>query len=131
MAEPQKKAASASVSTNTYCDETSTNVQQSKDNSPLLCSKVGNDLDIVTTTTTPSAVTITTDSISPIMKSRKSSHQKIVGEKDLGSPKAKNWKDLLFRRIHGNSSDIPSQNPTSNRLIGSIGVPLKSCPMVI
>lgn len=77
------------------------------------------------------------DSISPVMKTRKSSSHKNIPEKDLGSPKAKNWKDLLFRRGGGSSSSShsadlsPSNLSSSSKTTGSIGVPLKTCPMVI
>lgn len=76
------------------------------------------------------------DSISPVMKTRKSSSHKNIPDKDLGSPKAKNWKDLLFRRggggsTSGHNADLsPSNLSSSSKTIGSIGVPLKTCPMV-
>lgn len=125
MAEPQKTAATATISTSTYCDD---NVQQSAQNlqaehSPL--------------SSTSRSELEASDSISPVMKTRKSSSHKNIPDKDLGSPKAKNWKDLLFRRGGGNNSSSshnadlsPSNLSSSSKTIGSIGVPLKTCPMV-
>lgn len=115
LAEPQKTAATASMPTITYCDDNVQHPQQ--DYSPLSSTSRGE---------------LETESISPVMKSRKSSHSKNLPEKDLGSPKAKNWKDLLFRRNHGsNSADIsPSNLASTSKTTGSIGVPLKTCPMV-
>ncbi|XP_037934924.1 rho GTPase-activating protein 21-A isoform X2 [Teleopsis dalmanni] len=111
LAEPQKTAATASMPTATYCDD---NVQQ-PEYSPL-------------SSTSRSEVEVI-DSISPVMKTRKSSSNKNVPDKDLGSPKSKNWKDLLFRR-GGHSADIsPSNLASTSKTTGSIGVPLKTCPM--
>ncbi|XP_067640759.1 uncharacterized protein RhoGAP19D isoform X3 [Eurosta solidaginis] len=128
LAEPQKTAAISSMPTATYCDD---NVQQQQQHqhkqlqpeySPLsTTSRGGGDSEIIT------------DSISPVMKTRKSSSHKNIPDKDLGSPKAKNWKDLLFRRGGGSSShhaDIsPSSLASGGKATGSIGVPLKMCPM--
>lgn len=130
MAEPQKTAAISSMPTATYCDD---NVQPhlhphqqlQAEYSPLsTTSRGGGDSEIIS------------DSISPVMKTRKSSSHKNIPDKDLGSPKAKNWKDLLFRRGGGSSSsshnaDIsPSSLASGGKTTGSIGVPLKLCPMV-
>ncbi|XP_037807563.1 rho GTPase-activating protein 21 isoform X2 [Lucilia sericata] len=125
LAEPQKTAATASMSTSTYCDD---NVQQQSaqhlqaEHSPL--------------SSTSRSEIEASDSVSPVMKTRKSSSHKNIPDKDLGSPKAKNWKDLLFRRGGGSSSSgghnadlSPSNLSSSSKTIGSIGVPLKTCPM--
>ncbi|XP_004521713.1 uncharacterized protein LOC101460900 isoform X2 [Ceratitis capitata] len=129
LAEPQKTAAISSMPTATYCDD---NVQPhlhphqqlQAEYSPLsTTSRGGGDSEIIS------------DSISPVMKTRKSSSHKNIPDKDLGSPKAKNWKDLLFRRGGGSSSsshnaDIsPSSLASGGKTTGSIGVPLKLCPM--
>ncbi|XP_050330296.1 uncharacterized protein LOC126759514 isoform X4 [Bactrocera neohumeralis] len=125
LAEPQKTAAISSMPTATYCDD---NVQHQHQHqqlqpeySPLSTTSRGGDSEIIS------------DSISPVMKTRKSSSHKNIPDKDLGSPKAKNWKDLLFRRGGGSSShnaDIsPSSLASGGKTTGSIGVPLKSCPM--
>ncbi|XP_039958674.1 uncharacterized protein LOC120773705 isoform X2 [Bactrocera tryoni] len=123
LAEPQKTAAISSMPTATYCDD---NVQHQHQQlqpeySPLSTTSRGGDSEIIS------------DSISPVMKTRKSSSHKNIPDKDLGSPKAKNWKDLLFRRGGGSSShnaDIsPSSLASGGKTTGSIGVPLKSCPM--
>ncbi|XP_036221697.2 rho GTPase-activating protein 21 isoform X2 [Bactrocera oleae] len=123
LAEPQKTAAISSMPTATYCDD---NVQHQHQQlqpeySPLSTISRGGDTEIIC------------DSISPVMKTRKSSSHKNIPDKDLGSPKAKNWKDLLFRRGGGSSShnaDIsPSSLASGGKTTGSIGVPLKSCPM--
>lgn len=79
-------------------------------------------------------VAATSDSISPVMKARKSSSHKHIPDKDLGSPKSKNWKDLLFRRGGSGSGgvshhDLASPSACAAKQIGSIGVPLRSCPM--
>ncbi|XP_041451553.1 serine-rich adhesin for platelets isoform X3 [Drosophila obscura] len=84
-------------------------------------------------------VAATSDSISPVMKARKSSSHKHLPDKDLGSPKSKNWKDLLFRRGGGSGSgsggvshhhtDLGSPSSCAIKTCGSIGVPLRSCPM--
>lgn len=81
-------------------------------------------------------VAATSDSISPVMKARKSSSHKHIPDKDLGSPKSKNWKDLLFRRGGGGSGggsvshhDLASPSSCPAKQFGSIGVPLRSCPM--
>uniref|UniRef100_A0A1I8ND25 Uncharacterized protein n=1 Tax=Musca domestica TaxID=7370 RepID=A0A1I8ND25_MUSDO len=126
LAEPQKTAATASMSTtnSNYCDD---NVQQQSvqhlqaEHSPL--------------SSTSRSELEAPDSISPVMKTRKSSSHKNIPDKDLGSPKAKNWKDLLFRRGGGSSSSghsadlSPSNLSSSSKTVGSIGVPLKTCPM--
>ncbi|KAM7348294.1 rho GTPase activating protein at 19D isoform 2-T3 [Cochliomyia hominivorax] len=126
LAEPQKTAATASMSTSTYCDD---NVQQQQsaqhlqaEHSPI--------------SSTSRSELEASDSVSPVMKTRKSSSHKNIPDKDLGSPKAKNWKDLLFRRGGGSSSSgshnadlSPSNLSSSSKTIGSIGVPLKTCPM--
>lgn len=118
LAEPQKTAATSTMPTITHCDD---NVQQQQQQpqqqeySPQSSTSRGGDIEI--------------ESISPVMKSRKSQHKNLP-DKDLGSPKAKNWKDLLFRRNHGTSADIsPSTLASSSKTTGSIGVPLKTCPM--
>lgn len=76
------------------------------------------------------------DSISPVMKLRKPSSHKNVPEKDLGSPKSKNWKDLLFRRGGGSGGGVanadlasPSLSGFAGKTGGSIGLPLRACPM--
>ncbi|KAL5278275.1 ARHGAP21 family protein [Megaselia abdita] len=101
-AEPQKTAAT----TSTYCDD---NTSGGQDYSPT-------------------SSTLEQDSISPNPR-RKPSKQ----EKDLGSPKSKsNWKDFFSRKNHGSgTADIsPSTlSSSSAKTIGSIGVPLRSCPM--
>ncbi|XP_073833064.1 rho GTPase activating protein at 19D isoform X2 [Musca autumnalis] len=129
LAEPQKTAATASMSSTTnsnYCDD---NVQQQQsaqhlhaEHSPI--------------SSTSRSELEAPDSISPVMKTRKSSSHKNIPDKDLGSPKAKNWKDLLFRRggggssSSGHSADLsPSNLSSSAKTVGSIGVPLKTCPM--
>ncbi|XP_011182372.2 uncharacterized protein LOC105212213 isoform X2 [Zeugodacus cucurbitae] len=125
LAEPQKTAAISSMPTATYCDD---NVQHQHQHqqlqpeySPLSTTSRGGDSELIS------------DSISPVMKTRKSSSHKNIPDKDLGSPKAKNWKDLLFRRGGGSSShnaDIsPSSLASGGKTTGSIGVPLRSCPM--
>lgn len=128
LAEPQKTAATASVptATATYCDDNVQHQQlqllQPPEYSPLSSSA----------STSRCGELEVSDSISPVMKARKSSSHKNIPDKDLGSPKAKNWKDLLFRRGGGNhNADIsPSSLASSAKTTGSIGVPLKSCPMV-
>nr|XP_036221696.1 serine-rich adhesin for platelets isoform X1 [Bactrocera oleae] len=121
LAEPQKTAAISSMPTATYCDDNVQHQQLQPEYSPLSTISRGGDTEIIS------------DSISPVMKTRKSSSHKNIPDKDLGSPKAKNWKDLLFRRGGGSSShnaDIsPSSLASGGKTTGSIGVPLKSCPM--
>lgn len=57
-----------------------------------------------------------------------SSHQhKEFSEKEMGSPKSRTWKHL-FRKIQGNNDAHSSYSPPPP--VGSIGVPLKLCPMV-
>lgn len=131
MAEPQKTAAITTI-----CDD---NVQQQQrgvlkstsSNQRLLQS------DSSPLSTHSRSELETPDSISPVMKTRKSaSHKSLPPEKDLGSPKSKNWKDLLFRRGGGSSSssshstDLNSPSNFAAKLSGSIGVSLKNCPMV-
>lgn len=100
MAEPQKTAAT----TSTYCDD---NTSGGQDYSPT-------------------SSTLEQDSISPNPR-RKPSKQ----EKDLGSPKSKsNWKDFFSRKNHGSGTADISPSFLSAKTIGSIGVPLRSCPMV-
>jgi len=88
LAEPQKTAATSS-----YLDDVAGGAA---DSSPLSSHSGGGLVE------GPAAASIaaasTSDSISPVMKLRKPSSHKNVPEKDLGSPKSKNWKDLLFRR---------------------------------
>ncbi|XP_061389067.1 putative uncharacterized protein DDB_G0277255 isoform X1 [Musca vetustissima] len=133
LAEPQKTPASMSTTTHNsnYCDDNVQQQQQSgsgsgqqhlqAEHSPL--------------SSTSRSELEATDSISPVMKTRKSSSHKNIPDKDLGSPKAKNWKDLLFRRGGGSSSSghsadlSPSNLSSSSKTVGSIGVPLKTCPM--
>lgn len=56
-----------------------------------------------------------------------SSHQhKEFSEKEMGSPKSRTWKHL-FRKIQGNNDAHSSYSPPPP--VGSIGVPLKLCPM--
>lgn len=117
LAEPQKTAATTTMPTITYCDDNvQQQQQQQQEYSPQSSTSRGGDIE--------------TESISPVMKSRKSQHKNLP-DKDLGSPKAKNWKDLLFRRNHGTSTaDIsPSTLSSSSKTTGSIGVPLRTCPM--
>lgn len=83
---------------------------------------------------TIAAAAVTNDAISPVMKLRKPSSHKNVPEKDLGSPKSKNWKDLLFRRGGGSGggvshADLASPSGCANKTGGSIGLPLRACPM--
>ena len=127
IAEPQKSLSVACMPIGGhYCDDHVQHQLQLPEHSPLSsCNSRAGDLEA-------------SDSISPIMKTRKSSSQKNIPEKDLGSPKAKNWKDKLFRRGGGSSSsgshsaDVsPSNLSAAARTTGSIGVPLRSCPMVI
>ncbi|XP_075156729.1 rho GTPase activating protein at 19D isoform X2 [Haematobia irritans] len=130
MAEPQKTAATASMSTtnSNYCDDNvqSTLQQQQQQHLQAEHSPISS---------TSRSELEAPDSISPVMKTRKSSSHKNIPDKDLGSPKAKNWKDLLFRRGGGSSSSghsadlSPSNLSSSSKTIGSIGVPLKTCPM--
>ena len=128
LAEPQKTAATASMSTSTYCDD---NVQQQQQLTQLLQAEHS------PISSTSRSELEASDSISPVMKARKSSSHKNIPDKNLGSPKAKNWKDLLFRRGGSSSSSShnadlsPSNLSSSSKTIGSIGVPLKTCPMVI
>ncbi|XP_054730517.1 rho GTPase-activating protein 21 isoform X4 [Anastrepha obliqua] len=126
LAEPQKTAAISSMPTATYCDD---NVQQQQHQHQQLQPEYS-----PLSTTSRGDSEIVSDSISPVMKTRKSSSHKNIPDKDLGSPKAKNWKDLLFRRGGGSSSshnaDIsPSSLASGGKTTGSIGVPLKACPM--
>ncbi|XP_055376704.1 uncharacterized protein LOC129608919 isoform X2 [Condylostylus longicornis] len=114
-------------STSTYFEETTTNVVKQtsiKQYSPLSNVKSANLSNGVLNSD------VTVDSISPVMKSRKP-HSKILPEKELGSPKSKNWKDLLFRRTHnsGNTEASTSVVVEPPKYVGSIGVPLKLCPM--
>ncbi|XP_030379307.1 rho GTPase-activating protein 21 isoform X2 [Scaptodrosophila lebanonensis] len=129
LAEPQKTAATSS-----YLDDVSSSGPAAvvADSSPLSSHSGG---------TEAHASSIAADSISPVMKTRKSSSHKHVPDKDLGSPKSKNWKDLLFRRggDGGRSSggsgnglsahDLGSPSACSAKSYGSIGVPLRACPM--
>ncbi|XP_065363111.1 rho GTPase-activating protein 21 isoform X2 [Calliphora vicina] len=126
LAEPQKTAATASMSTSTYCDD---NVQHPQSAHHLQAEHSPH-------SSASRSELEASDSISPVMKTRKSSSHKNIPDKDLGSPKAKNWKDLLFRRGGGSSSSgghnadlSPSNLSSSSKTIGSIGVPLKTCPM--
>ncbi|XP_070075124.1 rho GTPase-activating protein 21-A isoform X1 [Drosophila takahashii] len=138
LAEPQKTAASAS-----YLDDVQggggTAAAGAADSSPL-SSHSGGITDHHHVSALPAAAAIvaaTSDSISPVMKARKSSSHKHIPDKDLGSPKSKNWKDLLFRRGGSGSGtsggvshhDLASPSSCAAKQIGSIGVPLRSCPM--
>lgn len=116
------------MSTSTYCDD---NVQQQQQSAQHLQAEHS------PLSSTSRSELEASDSVSPVMKTRKSSSHKNIPDKDLGSPKAKNWKDLLFRRGGGSSSSgshnadlSPSNLSSSSKTIGSIGVPLKTCPMV-
>ncbi|KMZ10804.1 serine-rich adhesin for platelets isoform X4 [Drosophila simulans] len=133
LAEPQKTVASAS-----YLDDVQGGASAA-DSSPL-SSHSGGIADASGShhvSALPAAAAIvaaTSDSISPVMKARKSSSHKHIPDKDLGSPKSKNWKDLLFRRGGSGSGgvshhDLASPSACAAKQIGSIGVPLRSCPM--
>lgn len=119
LAEPQKTAATSS-----YLDD----VGGAADSSPLSSHSGGGGL--------AEGATATGDSISPVMKLRKPSSHKNVPDKDLGSPKSKNWKDLLFRRGGGSGGSVahadlasPSSSGFAGKTGGSIGLPLRACPM--
>ncbi|KAL7745107.1 hypothetical protein ACLKA6_008167 [Drosophila palustris] len=123
LAEPQKTAATSS-----YLDD----VAGAADSSPLSSHSGGGLVEGPTAASIAAAAT--SDSISPVMKLRKPSSHKNVPEKDLGSPKSKNWKDLLFRRGGGSGggvahADLASPSGCVNKTGGSIGLPLRACPM--
>ncbi|EDV30051.2 uncharacterized protein Dana_GF15986 [Drosophila ananassae] len=138
LAEPQKTAASAS-----YLDDLPAGgVAAGADSSPLsshsggLAEAAGGHHHVSALPAAAAIVAATSDSISPVMKARKSSSHKHIPDKDLGSPKSKNWKDLLFRRGGGGSGggsvshhDLASPSSCPAKQFGSIGVPLRSCPM--
>ncbi|XP_050743601.1 serine-rich adhesin for platelets isoform X2 [Drosophila biarmipes] len=132
LAEPQKTAASAS-----YLDDVQGGAA---DSSPLsshsggIAEASGGHHHVSALPAAAAIVAATSDSISPVMKARKSSSHKHIPDKDLGSPKSKNWKDLLFRRGGSGSGgvsqhDLASPSACAAKQIGSIGVPLRSCPM--
>ncbi|XP_070132467.1 rho GTPase-activating protein gacU isoform X4 [Drosophila bipectinata] len=137
LAEPQKTAASAS-----YLDDLPAGgVAAGADSSPLsshsggLAEAAGGHHHVSALPAAAAIVAATSDSISPVMKARKSSSHKHIPDKDLGSPKSKNWKDLLFRRGGGSGGgsvshhDLASPSSCPAKQFGSIGVPLRSCPM--
>lgn len=124
LAEPQKTAATSS-----YLDD----VAGAADSSPLSSHSSGALMEGPVAATIAAAA-VTNDAISPVMKLRKPSSHKNVPEKDLGSPKSKNWKDLLFRRGGGSGggvshADLASPSGCANKTGGSIGLPLRACPM--
>ncbi|XP_037727388.1 uncharacterized protein LOC119558185 isoform X3 [Drosophila subpulchrella] len=132
LAEPQKTVASAS-----YLDDVQGGAA---DSSPLsshsggIAEASGGHHHVSALPAAAAIVAATSDSISPVMKARKSSSHKHIPDKDLGSPKSKNWKDLLFRRGGSGSGgvshhDLASPSACAAKQIGSIGVPLRSCPM--
>lgn len=137
VAEPQKTAATSS----SYLDDAQSGA--AADSSPLSSHSAGEAAGgghhhhVSALPAAAAIVAATSDSISPVMKARKSSSHKHIPDKDLGSPKSKNWKDLLFRRGGGSGSggvshhhDLASPSSgCSAKQTGSIGVPLRSCPM--
>ncbi|XP_034136151.1 GTPase-activating protein pac-1 isoform X5 [Drosophila guanche] len=134
LAEPQKTVATASH----YLDDVTGGA--GVDNSPLSSHSGGGGMaeghhHVAALPAAAAIVAATSDSISPVMKARKSSSHKHLPDKDLGSPKSKNWKDLLFRRGGGSGgvshhhTDLASPSSCAVKTCGSIGVPLRSCPM--
>ncbi|XP_034672245.1 uncharacterized protein LOC117903844 isoform X4 [Drosophila subobscura] len=134
LAEPQKTVATASH----YLDDVSGGA--GVDSSPLSSHSGGGGMaeghhHVAALPAAAAIVAATSDSISPVMKARKSSSHKHLPDKDLGSPKSKNWKDLLFRRGGGSGgvshhhTDLASPSSCAVKTCGSIGVPLRSCPM--
>lgn len=129
LAEPQKTAATSS-----YLDD----VGGAADSSPLSSHSGGGGGGGGLAEGSTATGGNTGDSISPVMKLRKPSSHKNVPDKDLGSPKSKNWKDLLFRRgggsgggsvAHADLASPSSSGFAAGKTGGSIGLPLRACPM--